>query len=70
MISWERGAGPTQACGTGACAVAVAAVLTHQADRHVSVRPPGGELQIDWREDNDRIFMTGPAAEVFEGDWP
>lgn len=70
MISWERGAGPTQACGTGACAVAVAANLTGQADRAVTVRPPGGELQIEWREDNDHVFMTGPAAEVFAGDWP
>ncbi|MFO0840071.1 MAG: diaminopimelate epimerase [Phycisphaerae bacterium] len=69
MITWERGAGMTQACGTGACAVCVAAVLNRLADRSVSVALPGGELQIEWREDGNHVFMTGPAVELFTGVW-
>jgi diaminopimelate epimerase len=63
---WERGAGMTLACGTGACAAAVAAARTGRTGRQVLVRLPGGDLDIEWREDN-HIFMTGPAVEVFRG---
>lgn len=66
MRVWERGAGETMACGTGACAAAVAAHLKGLADRKVSMLLLGGELIIDWKE-NGRVFMTGPAVEVFEG---
>lgn len=67
---WERGAGLTRACGTGACAVAVAAMRRGLADRTVTVAVPGGELEIAWGAD-DRITMSGPAAESFRGsfDW-
>lgn len=69
---WERGAGATMACGTGACAVGVAAALTKRAGRTSVVRLPGGDLSIEWRESNNRVYMTGPATEVFSGevDWP
>jgi diaminopimelate epimerase len=66
MRVWERGAGETQACGTGACAAAVAAARTNRANRRVTVVLPGGELEIDWRTD-DHVLMTGDAVEVFEG---
>ncbi|GAB4487021.1 MAG: diaminopimelate epimerase [Thermodesulfovibrionales bacterium] len=66
MRVWERGAGETMACGTGASAAAVAANLKGIADRKVHMLLAGGELIIDWRE-NGRVFMTGPAVEVFEG---
>src|SRR5438132_1244753 len=62
----ERGAGETMACGTGACAAAVAAARTGRSGRRVVVALPGGELDIDWRLD-DRVLMTGDAVEVFEG---
>ena len=64
---WERGAGPTMACGTGACAAAVAAVLTGRAEREVRVTLPGGVLQIQWDKETDEINMTGPAERVFVG---
>ncbi len=64
---WERGAGPTLACGTGACAVVVAGNLEGKLARFVRVTLPGGTLEIDWREDN-HVFMTGPAEKVFEGE--
>ncbi len=67
MRVWERGAGITQACGTGACATAAACVLNGVTDPHVTVRLDGGELQIAWPERKD-IWMTGPATRVFEGD--
>uniref|UniRef100_A0A6T5Q8N6 diaminopimelate epimerase n=1 Tax=Heterosigma akashiwo TaxID=2829 RepID=A0A6T5Q8N6_HETAK len=67
MKVWERGAGPTLACGTGTCALAVAAVLTGKAERSVRVTLPGGDLLIDWQEDG-RIFMTGPGDFVFSGE--
>lgn len=67
MRSWERGSGITLACGTGACAVLVAAVLTGRASRKALIHLPGGDLQIDWT--NNHVFMTGPAEEVFHGDW-
>jgi diaminopimelate epimerase len=66
MRVWERGVGETLACGTGACAVAVAAALTGRTGRSVTVELPGGELEIVWSED-DHVRMTGSAAEVFEG---
>lgn len=68
MKVWERGAGPTLACGTGACAATVAAVLNDKTDRSVTVHLPGGDLLIEWAEDN-HIYMTGPAAYAFQGKW-
>ncbi len=67
--TWERGAGVTLACGTGACASAVAAFLNGVSDRQVEIHLPGGNLNIDYHEDG-RVFMTGPAEKVFEGVWP
>lgn len=67
MRVWERGAGITLACGTGACAVLVAGVLTGQTERKATVHLPGGPLQIEWKA-NDHLAMTGPAAEVFDGE--
>lgn len=64
---WERGAGLTMACGTGACAVAVAGVLTGRTDRRVAVSLPGGTLQVEWAADG-RVIMTGPAEFVFDGE--
>ncbi len=66
MRVWERGAGITLACGTGACATLVAAVLNDKADRICTIELPGGPLKIEWASD-DRIFMTGPAERVFAG---
>jgi diaminopimelate epimerase len=66
MRVWERGAGITLACGTGACASLVAAVLNDKSDRICTIELPGGPLKIEWAED-DRIFMTGPAERVFAG---
>jgi diaminopimelate epimerase len=63
---WERGTGETLGCGTGACAIAVAGVLTGNTSREVTVHLPGGDLQIVWDEASNRVFMTGPAEEVFE----
>ncbi len=68
MISWERGSGATQACGTGACAVGVAGVLTERLERHSTIQLPGGALDIEWADD-DHVHMTGPAVEVFTGEW-
>ncbi len=64
---WERGSGETLACGTGACAAAVACARTGLADRKVTVILPGGDLKIEWRKDTDLVFMTGPAEFVFQG---
>ncbi|MCS7065969.1 MAG: diaminopimelate epimerase [Fimbriimonadales bacterium] len=66
--TWERGAGATLACGTGACAVLVVGHLLGLLERRATIRMPGGELHIEWREDN-QLLMTGPAVEVFEGRW-
>jgi diaminopimelate epimerase len=63
---WERGVGETLACGTGACASAVAAALLCIVGREATVELPGGELAIRWAE-NNRVYMTGPATEVFTG---
>jgi diaminopimelate epimerase len=63
---WERGVGETMACGTGACATAVAGVLDGRTDRDVTIELPGGELAIRWSAD-DHVYMTGPATEVFRG---
>ncbi|PDO11735.1 MAG: diaminopimelate epimerase [Candidatus Reconcilbacillus cellulovorans] len=67
---WERGAGPTLACGTGACAVLVAAVLNGYADREATVVLPGGDLLVEWSEADGRVYMSGPATAVFEGEIP
>ena len=65
---WERGSGITQACGTGACATAVAAALTGRAGRTSQIVMDGGTLNIEWRESDDHVYMTGPAEFVFEGE--
>ena len=65
---WERGSGITQACGTGACATAVAAIITKRADRHVRIVMDGGTLEIEWRESDNHVYMTGPAEFVFDGE--
>jgi len=70
MITWERGTGLTQACGTGACAVCVAGVLNGLTKRAITVELPGGQLQIEWDAARGHVFMTGPATEVFTGVWP
>ena len=67
MRVWERGSGETWACGTGACAAAVAAVLNHKAGRRVTVHLRGGDLEIEWRAEDNHVYLTGPAQEVFEG---
>lgn len=64
---WERGAGPTLACGTGACAVVVAGVLTNRLTRKSDIELPGGVLSIEWDELSNRVMMTGPAEFVFVG---
>lgn len=63
---WERGCKETLACGTGACATLVAASLTGRVDREATIELPGGDLEVRWAEDN-HVYMTGPAAEVFAG---
>ena len=68
MRVWERGAGITRACGTGACASVVAAVINGKTGRKVTVKLDGGDLYIDWPEQKN-IFMTGPAEEIFDGEW-
>ena len=65
---WERGSGITQACGTGACATAVAACITGRAGRHSSIIMDGGKLDIEWRQADNHVYMTGPAAFVFDGE--
>lgn len=67
---WERGSGETLACGTGACAVAVASVLTGHTGRRLVAHLPGGDLHLYWSETDNHVYMTGPAVEVFSGDWP
>jgi diaminopimelate epimerase len=64
---WERGVGPTLACGTGACAVLVAGVLKGVLDRETQIHLPGGTLLVSWPDNQSDVFMEGPAEEVFEG---
>jgi diaminopimelate epimerase len=68
--TWERGTGETLACGSGACAVAVVSMLRGLVERSVVIELRGGELEIDWESDESPVFMTGPAAEVFSGEFP
>ena len=65
--TWERGAGLTKACGSAACAAAVAAARLKRTNRKVKVKLPGGELTIDWRESDDHVLMTGTADFEYEG---
>lgn len=67
MRVWERGAGETLACGTGACAVAVACILNGWTERKVTVALRGGNLEIEWNEEDGNVYMTGPARKVFDG---
>ena len=69
MRVWERGAGETLACGTGACASVVACVLNELTSRKVNVELLGGTLKIEWNEEDNHIYMTGPAVTVFEGNF-
>jgi len=70
MRTWERGSGATLACGTGASAVCVAGVLTGRTERKITAHLPGGDLLLEWREADEHVYLTGPAEEVFTGDWP
>jgi diaminopimelate epimerase len=70
MRTWERGSGITLACGTGACACEVAAVLTGRSGRQSLAHLPGGDLELNWSEQDNCVYMTGPATEVFAGIWP
>jgi len=70
MRTWERGSGITMACGTGACAVCVAAALNGRQERICTGHLPGGDLNLNWCEEDNCVYMTGPAEEVFEGVWP
>lgn len=67
MRVWERGAGETLACGTGACAVLVSSVLNNLSERKATVQLLGGDLEIEWNEDDNHVYMTGSATKVFEG---
>lgn len=69
MRVWERGSAETLACGTGACAVAVACILNGLTENEVTVKLLGGDLQIQWDREKDTVFMTGPAVTVFDGVW-
>ncbi len=68
--TWERGSGETWACGTGASAVCVAGVLTGRTSRRIVNHLLGGDLELEWNEQDNHVYMTGPAVEVFEGTWP
>jgi diaminopimelate epimerase len=71
MSVWERGAGRTMACGTGACALVVAGILEGRLDRGAACRVdlPGGPLEIEWDAESNHVFMTGAAERVFKGTW-
>ena len=68
--TWERGSGETWACGTGASAVCVAGVLAGRTERRILNHLLGGDLELEWNEASNRVYMTGPATEVFSGNWP
>jgi diaminopimelate epimerase len=70
MRTWERGSGITMACGSGACASCVAGVLTGRCERICTAHLPGGDLELNWSEKDNCVYMTGPAVEVFNGTWP
>ena len=70
MRVWERGAGETLACGTGACASAVACILNHMTENEITLHLVGGDLRVQWDRDKNRIYMTGPATVVFDGEIP
>jgi diaminopimelate epimerase len=67
---WERGSGETLACGTGACAVAVAGTLTGRTKRRITAHLRGGDLRLHWSDKDNHVYLTGPAVEVFSGEWP
>ncbi|NOR85879.1 diaminopimelate epimerase [archaeon] len=69
MRVWERGAGETLACGTGACATTVACILNNKTNRKIIVHLKGGDLEINWDKDTNHVFMTGPAEKIFDGTW-
>ena len=68
MRVWERGSGETMACGTGACASTVAAILCGHTDDEITLHLPGGDLLVRWNRENNRVYMTGPAAVAFDGE--
>ena len=68
--TWERGSGETWACGTGASAVCVAGVLSGRTSRQLTNHLLGGDLELYWNEQDNHVYMTGPATEVFRGTWP
>jgi diaminopimelate epimerase len=75
VYHWERGSGATLACGTGAAAVCVAGVMADRTDRSITAHLPGGPLHLEWKDDDadgepGHVIMTGPAVEVFRGQWP
>ena len=70
MRTWERGSGITLACGTGACAVCVAGALSGRTHRKIRAHLPGGDLDLEWSNADNCVYMTGPATEVFSGEWP
>ena len=67
--TWERGSGETWACGTGASAVCVSGVLTGKTDRRILNHLLGGDLELEWDQETNHVFMTGPATEVYSGEW-
>lgn len=69
MRVWERGSGETLACGTGACAVAVACILNGLTENTVTVKLLGGDLRIEWDREKNTVYMTGPAEVSFDGVW-
>jgi len=68
--TWERGTGETLSCGTGASAVTAACILNKLTDRKIRIHLRGGDLKTEWREDDNTIYLSGPAVEVFTGEWP
>jgi diaminopimelate epimerase len=69
MRTWERGSGITLACGTGASAVCVAGVLSARTERKILAHLPGGDLELEWSAADNHVYMTGPAVQVFQGEW-